>query len=62
MVWWEGAVDPDAPDEVRERLRERILAYNRDDVRATLHVRDWLATVGPELRALPDGSGATRTP
>jgi predicted RecB family nuclease len=54
MVWWEGAVDTDATAAERERLRARILAYNRDDVRATLHVREWLTTTGPQLHPLPD--------
>jgi predicted RecB family nuclease len=55
MVWWEAAVDPDVATRTREQLRERILTYNRDDVRATLHVRDWLDTVGQSLRPLPTG-------
>ncbi len=53
VVWWSHAVDPTrAPDE-RERWRDRILAYNRDDVRATLHVRDWLEREGPSLTPPP---------
>jgi predicted RecB family nuclease len=53
MVWWQSAVDAAATTEEREQVRARLLAYNADDVRATLHVRDWLATAGPGLPALP---------
>ena len=41
MLWYREAVDHlDASR--RETSRERLLAYNEDDVIATLRVRDWL--------------------
>jgi predicted RecB family nuclease len=43
IVWWTNAVDPGRTEADRAAWRARILAYNRDDVRATLHVRKWLA-------------------
>lgn len=49
MTWWRSAVDPAIEPHRQEQLRRRILAYNRDDVRATLHVRDWLEREGPTL-------------
>jgi predicted RecB family nuclease len=55
MTWWQGAVDPSTPPARQEQLRRRILAYNRDDVRATLHVRDWLVREGPDLQPVPQG-------
>jgi predicted RecB family nuclease len=53
MVWWQEAVDAERPPAEREQLRARLLAYNADDVRATLHVRDWLEQAGPGLSPLP---------
>jgi predicted RecB family nuclease len=53
MVWWQEAMDAARTDDGREQVRSRILAYNADDVRATLHVRDWLERTGPTLSALP---------
>jgi len=53
MVWWQEAVDPERSPTERDRVQARLLAYNADDVRATLHVRDWLTTAGPALPALP---------
>jgi predicted RecB family nuclease len=39
--WFDQAVH--APDEAtRAAARERVLAYNEDDVRATAHLRAWL--------------------
>jgi predicted RecB family nuclease len=49
MVWWASAVDPAIPEADRIALRARLLDYNRDDVRATLHVRDWLSEEGRTL-------------
>lgn len=49
VVWWSNAVDPGLTEPDRQGWRDRILAYNRDDVRATLHVRDWLEREGPGL-------------
>lgn len=53
MLWWQEAVDLKRPYEERERVRQRILDYNADDVRATLHVREWLDAHGPDLPELP---------
>ena len=40
MAWWaEYIVDPVD----KAALRERVIAYNEDDVRATFALRDWLA-------------------
>jgi predicted RecB family nuclease len=40
MVWYEQAVNGD------QEARERLLAYNEDDVRATKALRDWMETPG----------------
>ena len=40
-VWYRDAVKPD-PSPERDALREKLLAYNEDDVQATLAVREWL--------------------
>ena len=37
MVWYEQAVKGD------EEARQRLLAYNEDDVRATSALRDWMS-------------------
>lgn len=42
MVWRAEAIDPTVAPAVRAAARERLLAYNEDDVRATLAVRDAL--------------------
>ncbi len=49
VVWWANAVDPARSGAERAGWRDRILAYNEDDVRATLHVREWLAREGSGL-------------
>jgi predicted RecB family nuclease len=41
MTWYREALD-NADPSVRAANRSRLLAYNEDDVRATLAVRDWL--------------------
>lgn len=43
MTWYREALDNPDP-EVQAFNRSRLLAYNEDDVRATLAVRDWLST------------------
>jgi predicted RecB family nuclease len=55
MLWWEDAVGTDRPEHVREAARARLLTYNADDVRATLHVREWLTREGPHIRAVLAG-------
>ena len=56
MLRWRDAVDPDVTPAAREAARARLLAYNADDVRATLHVREWLDREGPALREVPRGA------
>jgi len=41
MVWYQRAVGHPS-HEVRQENRERLLAYNEDDVRATAAIRDWM--------------------
>jgi predicted RecB family nuclease len=43
MLWHHDAVSSPDPA-VRAATRERLLAYNEDDVRATAAVREWLAS------------------
>ncbi len=43
MAWRARAIDPSVDPAEREAARKRLLAYNEDDVRATLAVRDALA-------------------
>jgi predicted RecB family nuclease len=57
MLWWQEAVDPERSADERERVRQRLLAYNADDVRATLHVREWLDEHGSSIPELPGPSG-----
>ena len=40
MLWYEAARRDDSPGAVASR--ERIMAYNEDDCRATKALRDWL--------------------
>ncbi len=53
VVWWSRAVDATLGEVDRQAWRDRILAYNHDDVRATRHVREWLEREGPALRPAP---------
>jgi predicted RecB family nuclease len=55
MLWWQEAVDPQRSADERERVRQRLLAYNADDVRATLHVREWLDAHRSSIPELPGG-------
>lgn len=41
VVWYRDAVKPDTSPQ-REALRQKLLTYNEDDVRATLATREWL--------------------
>jgi len=43
IVWWQHAVDTDTDESAKAIWRERLLCYNEDDVKATLHVRNWLS-------------------
>jgi len=56
MAWHREAIENPDP-EVRAFNRSRLLAYNEDDVRATLAVRNWLSTTSlPSIEAwVPDG-------
>lgn len=40
IVWYRGACDPFNPEAAQ--LQHKLLRYNQDDVRATLHLRNWL--------------------
>lgn len=40
IVWYRTACDPSHPD--ADPMRQKLLRYNEDDVRATLHLRRWL--------------------
>jgi len=60
IVWWTNAVDPGRTEAERSTWRARLLTYNRDDVRATLHVREWLAREGATL-APPPAAGTPST-
>lgn len=42
MQWWQHAIDPTLQASDRDHHQRRLLQYNRDDVAATAHVRDWL--------------------
>lgn len=53
MLWHDRAVS-DADAESRQVFRRRILAYNRNDVEATLALREWLETEGSSLPAIAD--------
>jgi predicted RecB family nuclease len=53
MQWWERATEPDTPGDEQEAIRRRLLEYNEDDVRATLHIREWLTRNADRLTAPP---------
>ncbi len=56
MAWHHAATtDPDPA--VRQQNRQRLLAYNRNDVEATHALRDWLETEGPRLPRIADLDG-----
>ncbi len=51
MTWYHQAVNDDDAA-VRARNRRRILTYNRNDVEATLALREWLDTQGSALASI----------
>ena len=51
--WHDLAVDGHDPD-VRESNRHRILTYNRNDVEATLALRNWMQSEGDHLPRIED--------
>lgn len=42
QTWFREGCDPELDEASRQAARERVLAYNEDDVRATLELRAWL--------------------
>jgi predicted RecB family nuclease len=50
MVWHQLAVTPPEPGraDIRPAMRQRLLRYNEDDVRATAAIRNWLRTATPD--------------
>jgi predicted RecB family nuclease len=59
MLWYEDATDPTSSDEQREASRQRLLAYNEDDVKATLHIRDWFEANGADVEVSLRSSGSS---
>ena len=59
MNWYHDAVHHPDPG-VRAADRARILTYNRNDVEATLALRDWLERSGPSLPRISDLDGHYR--
>lgn len=53
MRWYRDAVGYGGTEPVPEQ-RERLLAYNEDDVRATAALREWLWTEAPKLPHLDE--------
>ncbi len=49
---WHHVATTDPDPRIRETSRERILTYNRNDVEATLALRDWMEDRGPTLPGL----------
>lgn len=48
MTWYRQATDPNRSVAERSELRNRLLDYNRDDVLATRHVREWMSAMTVE--------------
>lgn len=59
MTWYHDAVHHPDPG-VRTANRARVLTYNRNDVEATLALRDWLERSGPSLPRISDLDGQYR--
>jgi predicted RecB family nuclease len=51
MLWYEQATRA-ADEGIRVAARDRLLAYNEDDVRATAALRAWLIRAGDQLPSL----------
>jgi predicted RecB family nuclease len=52
IVWWQHATDDATPHAEQNGWRTRLLTYNEDDVKATLHVRNWLDENAMRLPAI----------
>lgn len=50
MLWWQDAVDAATQPDRRTELQHRLLDYNEDDVRAALHIREWMDAHATTLR------------
>jgi hypothetical protein len=45
VAWYKEATDNES-ETVRDEFRNRIIAYNEDDVQAQLEIRDWINRFG----------------
>jgi predicted RecB family nuclease len=48
VAWYRTAIDDESPD--RDDMRQRLLEYNEDDVRATKRIREFLNALGAARR------------
>lgn len=51
MAWYDLAT-LSSDEGTRAANRERVLEYNEDDVRATLHIREWLEQAAPTMHSV----------
>jgi predicted RecB family nuclease len=59
MLWYDEAVNGLGPSQTA--ARERLLAYNRNDVEATLAVRDWIDRCADGFPSVEDMEPTTRS-